>query len=193
MFNIKSLKNRYYLMRHGQSLANTQGIIVSDPENGLAGYGLTDLGKQQAISSLQKFSMDTPIIYASDFLRTQQTALIAQEILEPHGRICFTPHLRERFFGDFELTSSDNYETVWAQDCDMHQGVKDNVEPVTAVLKRAFLCLGEIEDRFKGKNILLVSHGDTLQILLAFFKDWPPGCHRDVPHMGVAEIRKAQE
>lgn len=192
MIDIKTLKNSYYVMRHGQSLANTQGIIVSDPENGLAGYGLTDLGKQQATQSLQNFPMNhSPIIYASDFLRTQQTAFIAQEILEPHNRIMLTKHLRERFFGDFELKSSDNYETVWAQDRDNHTVLKNNVEPVASVLKRGLLCLMEIEERFCGKNILLVSHGDTLQILLAFFKDWLPERHRDVPNMGVAEIRKA--
>ena len=179
-------------MRHGQSLANTQGIIVSDPENGLAGFGLTQVGKQQAAKSLQNFPLDSQtIIYSSDFLRTQQTALIAQEILEPHNRIIFTKHLRERFFGNFELTSSDNYETVWAQDRDYHTALKNKVEPVTQVLKRGQLCLMEIEERFCGKNILLVSHGDTLQILLAFFKGWRPERHRDVPHMGVAEIRKA--
>jgi len=191
MVNIKTLKNSYYVMRHGQSLANIQGIIVSDPENGLAGYGLTQAGKQQAVQSLKNFPLDSQtIIYSSDFLRTQQTALIAEEILEPHHRIIFTKHLRERFFGDFELTSSDNYETVWAQDCDDHTALKNNVEPVTDVLRRGLLCLMEIEDRFCGKNILWVSHGDTLQILLAFFRDWLPNRHRDVPHMGVAEIRK---
>ena len=32
-----------------QSESNVQGVLVSDPEYGVNSYGLTDLGKQQAI------------------------------------------------------------------------------------------------------------------------------------------------
>ena len=40
--------NTYALLRHGQSVANKQGIIVSTAANGVGGYGLTDLGETQA-------------------------------------------------------------------------------------------------------------------------------------------------
>ena len=191
MKDVDSLKNTYYVMRHGQSLGNVQEVIVSAPENGIAGYGLTPVGKQQATRSLTKYSIldQQTIIYSSDFLRARQTALIAEAILQPLDKVCFTKQLRERFFGDWELRSSDHYETVWAQDRDSI--LTNNVESVTDVLKRGLACLLEIEARFKDQNILLVSHGDTLQILLTFFKKLHPRCHRDVAHMRVAEIREA--
>jgi len=190
--NFQNLRNSYYIMRHGQSLGNIEKIIVSDPGNGLFGYGLTPTGEKQAADSLNNFSkLDSQtIIYSSDFLRTTQTALIAAKILKPNSGICFTPHLRERFFGNFELTSSDNYGVVWSDDLKDQQNTKNQVETVDAVLNRIFLCLGEIEEIFDGRNILLVSHGDTLQILSAFFKGWLPNRHREVEHLGVAEIRK---
>ena len=34
----KQLKNRYFAMRHGESEANVQRIILSDPENGVPGF-----------------------------------------------------------------------------------------------------------------------------------------------------------
>jgi len=36
-----SLKNIYYIMRHGESEANTRGLIISSPERGTSSYGLT--------------------------------------------------------------------------------------------------------------------------------------------------------
>ncbi len=190
MINFQNLKNSYYILRHGESLANIQKIIVSDPQNGLFGYGLTATGKKQVADSLKNFpKLDSQtIIYSSDFLRTKQTALIAAEILQPKNKICFTQHLRERFFGDWELASNDNYRKVWSDD--LKKKHKNKVESVDAVLKRIFLCLMEIEDIFNDRNILLVSHGDTLQVLLAFFNDWAPNRHREIEHIGVAEIRK---
>lgn len=192
LIKFKEVKNSYYIMRHGESLGNIEKIIVSDPGNGLFGYGLTPAGKKQAADALKNFSKldDQTIIYSSDFLRTTQTACIAAKIIKPHSRICFTPHLRERFFGKFELTPSDNYKIVWSDDLKDQQNIHNQVETVDAVFKRVLLCLGEIEENFDGKNILMVSHGDTLQILSAYFKGWPPYRHREVEHLGVAEIRK---
>ena len=53
-------------------------------------------------------------------------------------------------------------------------------------------CLSLAENVFDGRRILLVSHGDPLQILLTFFNDLPAGQHRDIPHLDVAEIRNTQ-
>ena len=38
---ITELNNRYFVLRHGESRANTKQIIVSDPKNGLFDFGLT--------------------------------------------------------------------------------------------------------------------------------------------------------
>ena len=39
LLNIDRLNNRYFAMRHGHSMANHQGIIVSHPDNGRDNYG----------------------------------------------------------------------------------------------------------------------------------------------------------
>ncbi|MGD1003317.1 MAG: histidine phosphatase family protein [Minisyncoccia bacterium] len=48
----------------------------------------------------------------------------------------------------------------------------------------------DLEDRYVGKNILLVSHGDALQILQTFFENKPSSAHRELRHVQVAEVRK---
>lgn len=66
------MRNRYYLMRHGESLANVADKIISLPENGLEGYGLSELGQKQAWDSAKASGLPaTTIVVASDFLRTR--------------------------------------------------------------------------------------------------------------------------
>ena len=42
------MRNRFYAVRHGESAANEAAIVVSAPEHGVPGYGLTTLGRHQA-------------------------------------------------------------------------------------------------------------------------------------------------
>ena len=48
-----SLRNRFFVLRHGQSLGNVAKIIVSDAKNGCSDYGLSDIGKEQACQVMQ--------------------------------------------------------------------------------------------------------------------------------------------
>jgi glucosyl-3-phosphoglycerate phosphatase len=62
-------------------------------------------------------------------------------------------------------------------------------ESVAAVLDRATGLVADLERRYAGRDILLVSHGDTLQILQAGFLGMDPAGHRRLPPLRVAEIR----
>jgi broad specificity phosphatase PhoE len=94
---VNNLKNHYFALRHGQSLANVGGIIASNPDVACASYGLSDVGKQQAekagLAVVEKYmacvedatataaglplSPPTGIaIVTSDLLRAKETAEI---------------------------------------------------------------------------------------------------------------------
>eukprot|EP00124_Ichthyophonus_hoferi_P001965 Ihof_evm8s119 gene=Ihof_evmTU8s119 len=111
------LHNVFIIMRHGQSEANVAKLITSRPENAIPAYGLTDTGKEQArISGLEirewikeNRPQDDVEIHCSDFKRTRETAEVVRGVLGV-DKINPNPALRERNFGDFELTSDDNYE-----------------------------------------------------------------------------------
>ncbi|CAI7771926.1 unnamed protein product [Closterium sp. NIES-54] len=83
----EELRNRYVLLRHGRSLANERGLIVSSLVNGVAAdYGLAAEGRQQAqragrqlkeLLEQRGVAGRDVVVFASPFSRTQQTAALA--------------------------------------------------------------------------------------------------------------------
>ncbi len=187
---VDRLGNRFSVMRHGQSKANAAGIIVSRIETDRQGdYGLTEHGREQALAAAQGCGLpgDT-VIYSSDFARARQTAQIVRECLGA-PEVVIAEALRERCFGGWEGSATDNYARVWAAD-EAGPGQADgDVELVGAVLDRVTAFIAELERTHRGREILLVSHGDTLQILLAGVAGVDPSRHRSLPHLATAEIR----
>jgi probable phosphoglycerate mutase len=188
---VDRLANSYRVMRHGQSKANEAGVIVSRIETDRGGdWGLSELGRRQALAAAQQCGLpaDT-VICSSDFSRAVQTA----EIVRAHlgaAEVVLTEALRERCFGDLEGTSASNYAKVWqADNADAGQAV-GGIESAAAVLDRATALVADLERRYSGRDILLVSHGDTLQILEAGFLRMDPSGHRQLPHLETAQIRE---
>jgi probable phosphoglycerate mutase len=188
---VDRLANRFSIMRHGQSKANARGIIVSRIENDRRGdYGLTELGRQQALATARGCGLPKgTVICSSDFSRARRTAEVVRAYLGA-PEVVIAEALRERCFGDWEGSPTANYARVWAADEASAGHADGNVEPAAAVLDRATAFVVELERRYSGRDILLVSHGDTLQILQAGFLRMDPSRHRGLPHLATAEIRQ---
>ena len=188
---VDRLTNTFSIMRHGQSKANVAGIIVSCIENDRRGdYGLSELGRKQALESARACELprDT-VIWSSDFSRARQTA----EILRAHldvPEVGLAEALRERCFGEWEGSATENYAQVWAADETDAAHARGGVEPVAAVLDRMTAFVVDLDRRYSGRDIVLVSHGDTLQILQAAFLRMSPTRHRSLPGLETAEIRR---
>ncbi|XP_075672895.1 uncharacterized protein LOC142642429 isoform X2 [Castanea sativa] len=129
-------RNRYWVLRHGKSIPNESGLIVSSLENGtLAKYQLAPEGVKQAELAGELF----------------------QKVMED---------LRERFFGpSFELMSHDKYAEIWALDEKDPFMRPEDGECVDDVASRLANAMATIESEFQGCAVLIVSHGDPLQIL----------------------------
>lgn len=185
-----TLKNKYYLMRHGRSLANEKGIIISDPANGCNSYGLSETGRQQIRESLESTTCldGETLIYCSDFLRTMETASLASEILQS-GIPTPTASLRERNFGYYEKSDDSNYRKVWKKDVLDGGNNHKAVESPDEVRARFISFINGMEKQFEGKDILLISHGDILQIALTWPKNVAAKDHRSQNHLETAEIR----
>ena len=76
------LRNRYFAVRHGQSTANLESIISSDPLVGTVTHGLTPLGREQARASAAQLTEllgngvvpGDLVVVSSDFTRARETA-----------------------------------------------------------------------------------------------------------------------
>lgn len=157
--------NRYLLMRHGHSQANARQLIISTPARGLADYGLSEQGEAQLHELLANWHWPIPTrILHSDFLRTTETAgrVAAHFGLELQPE----PRLREREFGDFEGLADSHYPDVWAQDARDPEHREHGVESVASVAARMQGVIASLEQALRGETVLLVSHGDPLQIML---------------------------
>lgn len=186
------LKNRYFVLRHGKSEANEKKIILSHPDDGIKGYGLVEEGKEQVRISLQKVLSDkllnaSTILYTSDFKRARETAEIAQYMLGS-TQLHMTSKLRERYFGNWDKTHSGNYKKVWEEDKKNPLHKNNSVESTAEVLDRTTALVIELEEKYSEKNILLVSHGDPLQILQTAFENI--AFHRQLPGLITAEVRE---
>ena len=187
---ITKLRNQYYLMRHGESLANQRGIIVSHACNAKDKFGLTSRGSEQVIQAALASQLDRrTVIISSDYKRARETAEIVATTLNLDTKVEYNRLLRERDFGKWELQTDQYYDKVWQQDTKNPLLAQDGVETVQNVAIRTADLLQSLENRFQDQAILLVAHGDVLQILSAIQQNIEPQFHRSLVAMRNAEIR----
>ena len=174
------LRNSFFVMRHGKSLANAQKLIVSDPATGCVDFGLTEAGKVSVLNQVRvilNMVGSSPRILSSDFLRARQTAEIVAESCGNEVEI--RQQLRERWFGELDQSDDSGYGQVWEEDRLDASHTKWNVESVNSVGDRMSNLVRELNEENENQFFLLVSHGDPIQILTTWFKKLPLGTHRD--------------
>jgi broad specificity phosphatase PhoE len=133
------------------------------------------------------------VIVSSDFKRTSETAQIVQNHFKIASDIIFEPALRERDFGQLNSTSDANYQKVWDVDSRDPQHTECGCESVASVVLRTSRLLQRLDRECKDKAILLVSHGDTLQILSTLFLGIPPNHHKTLPNLLPATVRELKQ
>lgn len=173
------VRNRYWVLRHGRSIPNERGLIVSYLENGiLEEFQLAPEGVRQAQLAGELFRKDLegksiPLenvrLCYSPFSRTSHTAKVVASVLNlpfegPQCKVMVD--LRERSFGPlFELMSHDKYPEIWDLDAKDPFTGPEGGESVADVVSRLANAIATIELEYQGCAVLIVSHGDPLQIL----------------------------
>src|SRR3989338_10214447 len=121
----KTLRNRYYAMRHGFSEGNKKRIVNGDPRFGIAGFDVIPEGEPQVIESarsaplMQRAPYGKIRLYTSQFRRAVTTDIIDKQIWKVESPIIATPLLNERYFGpgrELQTPSEDYYREVWKFD-----------------------------------------------------------------------------
>jgi broad specificity phosphatase PhoE len=158
------------------------------------------------------------VILASDLLRAQQTAEIVRDVIRAHNNaqlpsddpsssiiplyrdgVIGETRLRERGFGNWDLTSDDNYQHVWDDDATDSSHTANHVESVDSVMRRVTSAVAEWDGTLSQDDltsydptrtmVICVAHGDVLQILQTAFEKLDGTLHRTLPHLETATLR----
>lgn len=167
----KKSGNKYFVMRHGQSVANVNETVSSKVQNN---DPLTEIGVKQVNDSLQGFGEKIDVVITSPFMRTSQTAEIAQKHFG--AELVVEPRLGEINAGEFEGKNwSDYHNYLYGHERGKWFGHKiPGGESLQDVLKRTGEALYEIEQKYKNKNILIVTHGGPAWLLYVASGEFTP-------------------
>jgi broad specificity phosphatase PhoE len=188
-----TLHNDYYAQRHGLSVANVEDVLANTPYRARAEFGLTEGGRtqvrQRILELVQRRGNGIQII-SSDLRRTIESALIDCEVLEQNPtQIKIDPNLRERDCGDLEGCSVVPYmQRIITRDRVNPTHTHLNVESLVALMRRGLTVIERLETKFRGKTFLLVSHRETIHMLLCALYNINPATHNEVFNIQNGEI-----
>ncbi|MEK7095621.1 MAG: class I tRNA ligase family protein, partial [Patescibacteria group bacterium] len=156
-------KNTYYVSRHGEADNNVTSMISSLASNP---HNLTEKGKKQA-KEAGKWLKDKKIdlIVTSPFPRTQQTSeIVAREIGLDGKNILTDERLKELNAGIWNGKNFHDFVTHF-KEADRFIDVPEGGENYTEIKKRMGEVLYDLEKKYVGKNILIISHDTPLFLL----------------------------
>jgi broad specificity phosphatase PhoE len=145
---------KVYLVRHGETNENAQGIV-----QGWLDTELNEKGISQAVKAAGNFNEPIEAIYSSDLKRAVRTA---REFRNKYPDLPYSQdsRLRERNFGDAAGTYRDDHdwEQFWSvQD----RSTIPNAEIILDFTKRVSDFLEELKAK-DHKAVLVVTHGGVL-------------------------------
>ena len=159
------MSTKLILIRHGETLWAKENRY-----QGHTDVELSERGKKQIKLLARRLAKEEiAAIYSSDLLRASETA---KSIAKPHRlKVSQTPLLREISFGDWEGLKFEEIEVrdeelvkKWKNDLPNFRPPKG--ESLSELKARAEKFLQEILRKHKGENIIVVSHGGFIRIIL---------------------------
>ena len=159
------------MVRHGQSVWNLDGRLQGQTMD----IPLTDLGREQAQQAAEQVAalVARPLLVSSDQVRALQTAhIIAERIgVEP----VTTKLAREHHFGELEgRTRAELHAQPVPEGQHINEiawGGGESVQELYARCARLLDHLRTLANSSDSEELVLVSHGDALRVLLAVIDD----------------------
>lgn len=152
-----------YLIRHGETDWNVERRLQGHQD-----VPLNPLGLRQAEKVAQRLAKERlDAIYSSDLRRARMTA----ERIARYQRqdVTLHPGLRERSYGPFEGKRWDEIP-AFRGGLRSHLLTAEGVESWQHMQRRAVNTLVEIVSRHAGARVAVVSHGGTINAILAYIE-----------------------
>jgi len=163
----KNSRVRVYLARHGQVKNFASGVY-----NGQTNVGITDQGREQMFSLLEKVQdQEIAAVYCSDLSRNIEGAeIIAGGLDLAYEKL---PELRERNFGEWEGLTYDEIGKDYPELFDFWR--KDvtavrppgNGESSYDLSERVLKTYLPLVEKHRGESIFIVGHGGVNRIILS--------------------------
>ena len=189
------LHNRYFFVRHGESVLDVRKQVLSNPSFKYdATFGLTGRGREQMREAariiLEEYDGAPAWLYTSNFQRSFQSALVLREelgLLFSQMRTEFSGLLDPRKMGALDFGPQSAWEDVWANDLEDPRStpppVPSSLQPSASVescvdlYRRAQEAFTRLEATYYGEDVVIVSHQDTLSLFAAALNGTELGRH----------------
>ena len=146
-----------YLIRHGQTDWNLQGKL-----QGREDIELNDAGRKQAEkSALALKDTGVKFILTSPLIRAVETARIISKAIEG-SEVIIEEDLIERDFGVLSGMTYDRKKYF-----DTFGKGEESMEPFDKLSKRLMDCILKNVNKYKGQDIIMVSHGAAINAVLS--------------------------
>jgi broad specificity phosphatase PhoE len=174
----------FYLLRHGEHVAQGRLLVGRTP-----GVGLSERGRMQAECVAGGLGQSgIAALYASPLQRTRETAqIVAARLSLP---VAYREDLIELDFGEwtgltFDEVRRDERWQAWSR----HRGIAalPGGETMRAVQQRIVDALLELHANHRHQSVLIVSHGDVIRAALLFALGMPLDFIRRI-EVGIASL-----
>ncbi|MDO8504502.1 MAG: class I tRNA ligase family protein, partial [Candidatus Liptonbacteria bacterium] len=182
-------KNQFYLVRHTEGTHIVSGLVASGPEKGAHVAHLTKKGIGEAeklAQTLKKEKID--IIYSSPYARCKELAKIIGKA--SGAKVIYDERLAEINTGIFNWQKVSDYRKFFKNPAERYIKVPPGGENLTDVLRRVFAFAKEVNQKYRGKKILVASHGDSLWMLESALTQKTKEEAMKLKEFGLGETRK---
>ena len=154
---------KLFVARHGQTVWNSLDKI-----SGITDVDLTGQGREQARElARQMEGKEIDIIIASPLKRAIDTANIVAEIC--HVDVVIDDRLIEQNYGIYEGLSPKTPEFL--DNKKMFAYKYPEGESMMQVAHRAYGLIEDIKEKYRGKNVMFVTHGGVCRVIHTYFYD----------------------
>ena len=160
--------NSYFVMRHGEAETNVRNILSYKKDDA---YHLTEKGKTQVKNATGKFKEKIDIIISSPLLRTKETAELTAEALGlTKEEIVYDDRIAEVNTGDFNGCSIETYRAYFNSTLEKFDKPTPGGETLSQMKQRIGDFLYDIDQKYKGKKVLIVAHEYSVWLMNALAK-----------------------
>ncbi|MDE2144406.1 MAG: class I tRNA ligase family protein [Patescibacteria group bacterium] len=189
-------RNSFYIVRHGEAESNVRDFIASGPEHNGRTSHLTPRGSKQVQSLAKKIAAKKiDVIFTSPYERTRETARIIAENINKGNKeveIIEDDRLREINAGVFNWRKVAEHKRFFNNPVEEFTKRPEGGENLEDVRKRVLEFLLDVNRRYRGKNILIVGHGDPLWMLEAATSGASNEEALKLSYIDLAELKKLE-